>query len=79
MPRVKPLIEKKGEAIVTLLWGAMALQETSASAVARKVEMDPATMSRRKKKPEDFTLGELLALGRALHIPIEELRSALRY
>ena len=56
MPRVKPLIEKKGEAMVTLLWGAMALQETSASAVARKVEMDPATMSRRKKKPEDYPL-----------------------
>lgn len=79
MPRTKPLIEKKGEAMVTLLWGTMALQETSAAAVAKKAHIDPSKLSRRKKKPEDFTLGELLDLGRALHIPIEELRAALRY
>ena len=79
MPRVKPLIQQKGTEIVTLLWGSMALQDTSAAAVARKVKLDPATLSRRKKKPEDFTVGELLALGRALGIPIEELRAALRY
>lgn len=79
MPRTKPLIERKGEEIVALLWGTMALQGTSAAAVAKKAKIDPATLSRRKKKPEDFTVGELMALGRALAIPVDTLRQALKY
>lgn len=79
MPRVKPLIERRGEAIVNLLWGAMATQETSAAETAKRAGIDRATLGRRKKKPEDFTVGELTALGKALHIPIEDLRQAMKY
>ncbi len=33
----------------------------------------------RLKSPENFTIGELAKLGRALSIPIEELRQAITY
>ena len=49
------------------------------SALAEKAGMTPQTLRARKKSPQDFSLKELLKLGRALDIPIEELRDAIRY
>ena len=37
------------------------------------------TLQKRKKDPSKFTVEELRKLGRGLHIPIEEMRAALRY
>ena len=47
--------------------------------MAEKAGMTPQTLRARKKSPQDFSLKELLKLGRALDIPIEELRDAIRY
>ena len=44
-----------------------------------KAHISRTTVARRKANPEDLTLGELRRLGRALGIPIEELRAAIRY
>ena len=48
MPRVKPLVEKKGEALVRLLWGQMAVQDVKLGTVAKKMEMGVGTLRRRK-------------------------------
>lgn len=79
MPRVKPLVEKKGEAVARLLWGEISVQEMKLSYVAKKMDMGEGTLRRRKAEPETLTLGELLQMGKLLNIPIEELRSAIRY
>jgi len=41
--------------------------------------MDHRTLCRRLQKPGDFTVDELLDLCRKYHVPIDELRAALRY
>lgn len=79
MPRVN--LGRKGneEALVSLLWGRQAAAGISVSQMAEKAGMTPQTLRTRKKSPQDFSLKELLALGRALNIPIEDIRTAIRY
>lgn len=79
MPRVN--LGRKGneEALVSLLWGRQAATGISVSQMAEKAGMTPQTLRTRKKSPQDFSLKELLALGRALNIPIEDIRTAIRY
>ena len=79
MPRVKPLIQKRGETLIALLWGMMAVQSTNVAVVADKTGIKKSTLYRRKKSPEDMTLGEILTMGKALHIPIDDIRQAIRY
>ena len=79
MPRVKPLVEKKGEALARLLWGQMAVQDVKLGIVAKKMEMGEGTLRRRKAEPETITVGELIKMGKLLNIPIEDLRAAIRY
>lgn len=47
--------------------------------LARILDCGTATMTRRLSNPGSLTLDELTALGRGLHIPIEDLRAAIRY
>ena len=47
--------------------------------LARIIGRGTATMTRRLEDPGSLTLDELTALGRGLHIPIEDLRAAIRY
>ena len=47
--------------------------------LARIIGRGTATMTRRNMNPGSLTLDELTALGRGLHIPIEDLRAAIRY
>lgn len=79
MPRVNLGRNIANEKIVTLIWGTAVARGLNDEKLSAKAHMSRATVYRRRSKPEDLTLGELRALGRALNIPIEELREAIRY
>lgn len=78
MPRVKPLgVNPTEQKVVELLYGAMEREGLQKRDVAAALGMTTATLLRRKKSPLDFTLGELQKACRTLHIPIDNLRSAI--
>lgn len=84
MPRTNLGRNIADEKIVALIWGAAAANNLNDTQLCEKVSntsfrMTRPTLYNRKKKPEDFTVGELRRLGRALNIPIEDLRAAIRY
>lgn len=78
MPRVKPLgVNPTEQKVVELLYGAMEREGLQRRDVAAALGMTTATLLRRRKSPLDFTLGELQKACRTLHIPIDDLRSAI--
>lgn len=79
MPRVTYLNTKNPteDKIVTLLYGALEREGVQKRELAEALDMTAMTLSRRKKSPLDFTLGELQKACRKLHIPIEDLRAAI--
>lgn len=79
MPGVKYLstVNKTEQKVVELLYGAMEREGLQKRDVAAALGMTTATLLRRKKSPLDFTLGELQKACRTLHIPIDDLRSAI--
>lgn len=79
MPRTKLDIPDHRELRV-LLGGTMRTEGATMERVGRILNCSPSTAQRRMKDPGSLTLDELARLGRGLHIPIDELRSAaLRY
>lgn len=79
MPRVNLGKKPDDEALVSLLWGRQAAMGMSIGTMAEKAGMTPQTLRARKKNPQEFSLAELKKLGRALQVPIEDLRAAIRY
>lgn len=79
MPRVNLGRKPENEALVKLLWGAAALDSVGWDKMAEMAGMSRRTLQARKKDPSKFTVEQLRKLGRGLHIPVEELRAALRY
>lgn len=79
MPRTNLGRDLAGEKIVALIWGAAAVNGLTNEQLGEKAKISRDTLRRRKVKPEDLTLGELRRLGRALNIPVDELRAAIRY
>lgn len=79
MPRVTYLDTKNPteDKIVTLLYGALEREGVQKQELAEALDMTAMTLSRRRKSPLDFTLGELQKACRKLHIPIEDLRAAI--
>lgn len=79
MPRVKYLstVNPTEQKVVELLYGAMEREGLQKRDVAAALGMTTATLLRRRKSPLDFTLGELQKACRTLHIPIDDLRSAI--
>lgn len=79
MPRVKYLstVGQTEQKVVELLYGAMEREGLQKRDIAAALGMTTATLLRRKKNPLDFTLGELQKACRTLHIPIDDLRSAI--
>ena len=79
MPRVTYLDTKNPteDKIVTLLYGALEREGVQKQELAEALGMKPHTLLRRRKSPLDFTLGELQKACRTLHIPIDDLRSAI--
>ena len=79
MPRVTYLNTKNPteDKIVALLYGALEREGVQKQELANALDMTAMTLSRRRKAPLDFTLGELQKACRKLHIPIEDLRAAI--
>lgn len=79
MPRVTYLNTKNPaeDKIVALLYGALEREGVQKQELANALDMTAMTLSRRRKSPLDFTLGELQKACRKLHIPIEDLRAAI--
>jgi len=78
MPRTR-FDKKRNEALSVLVHGYIYKDGGNAKQAATKVQMDHRTLCRRLQKPGDFTVDELLDLCRKYHVPIDELRAALRY
>lgn len=79
MPRTNLGRNVANEKIIALIWGAAAVNGLNNEQLCARVKLSPTTLHRRRVKPEDFTLGELRRIGRALNIPVEDLRAAIRY
>ena len=79
MPRVNLGRNTANEKLIALIWGAAAVHGLTTEQLGDRAHISRTTVARRKAKPEDLTVGELRSLGRALGIPIEELRAAIRY
>lgn len=79
MPRVNLGRNTANEKLVALIWGMAAVRGLTSEELGDKASLSRTTIARRKANPEDLTIGELRRLGRALGIPIEELRDAIRY
>jgi len=65
--------------LMSMLAAAKTANEKDHKDLARIIGRGTATMTRRLEDPGSLTLDELTALGRGLHIPIEDLRAAIRY
>ena len=79
MPKTKLQREPPHQAMRILLEGWRHTSGKERPELARTMGCSMQTVSRRFKNPGDLTLDELTALGRCLHIPIEDLRAAIRY
>lgn len=79
MPKTKLQRDPPHRAMRILLEGWRQTSGKERPELARMMGCSMQTVSRRFKNPGDLTLDELTALGRGLHIPIEDLRAAIRY
>ena len=79
MPRVNLGRNYTAESLTKLIQGAKAANKTSQAQMAVILDVSQPTMKEKERHPEKLTIEQYLRLGRALHIPIEELRAALRY
>lgn len=65
--------------ISRLLIGAIGLTPNPAASAAAILSISENTARSRLRHPGDLTVSELIRLSRGLHIPIDELRAAIRY
>lgn len=79
MPRVNLGRNVANEKLVALIWGQAAVLELSTTQLGEKAKVSRSKMYELKKNPENMTIGELRRIGRALGIPIEDVRAAIRY
>lgn len=79
MPRVNLGRDKVSEKLVALIWGTISAQGFGIHQFSDAIGIKYCTLWARKKKPRDFTVDELLKIGRKLGIPIEDLRNCLTY
>ena len=78
MPRTR-LDRNKNEALCVLVNGYVRMNHGTVKEAAEYMRRDYRTLCRRLEKPGSFSIDELLDLGRKMHIPIDELRAAIRY
>ena len=78
MPRTR-LDNKKNDALGVLVNGYVYKAGGSLADGAEKTGLSRATLCRRLAEPGDFTIDELLNFCRKYHVPIEDLRAAIRY
>lgn len=73
---------KKGEALAVLIGGYLRLRGISIDTAAARLDikgLSKNTLRRRLQHPEEFTIGELLAISKRIGIPIEEIRAAIKH
>lgn len=70
---------KTGDELAVMIFGSMAVRGITYEAMAANTGISPSRLCRRRTRPEDLTVGELLALCRALELPIEALRQCIHY
>jgi|GEM_PF-2402274 len=70
---------KKHYALGLLIIGTVKVTNRERRELAKMMGCSESTVWRRLSEPGTLTVDELTALGRGLHIPIEELRAAIRY
>lgn len=79
MPKTKMQKAPPHHALRVLLEGWKQTSGKERADLARMMDCSCPTVTRRFQNPGDLTIDQLTALGRGLHIPIEELRAAIRY
>lgn len=79
MPRTKMDKKPKHYELRVLLAGTVKTSGKERADLAKMMGCSNPTVTRRFKDPGSLTLDELTALGRGLHIPIDDLRAAIRY
>ena len=64
MPKTKAdQRNQRFDPLLVQIFGRIKIGDKTQGETAKKANISEATLSRRKKKPEDFTLGELERLG----------------
>lgn len=79
MPRTKLTSPPRYAPLRMLLRGYAHEEGRSSEELGHIMNASRQTVHRRMAEPGSMTLDELLALGRGLHIPIEDLRAVIRY
>ena len=79
MPYTKLQRKSKHRALRVLIKGTAAADERDWPELARMMGCSEPTVRRRFQDFGSMKLDELVALGRGLHIPIDDLRAAIRY
>lgn len=79
MPRTKLDRKPRHYELQVLLRGTVDTNERSRPELAKMMGCSNSTVTNKFKNPGSMTLDQLTALGRGLHIPIDELRAAIRY
>lgn len=79
MPKTKLQRDPPHQAMRILLEGWRKTSGKERPELAKIMRCSCPTVTQRFKNPGNLTLDELTALGRGLHIPIEDLRAAIKY
>lgn len=80
MPRVNLNRKNDPQAkLGILLQGCIKQQRLTLEDVGHTIGASDDTARRRMRNPGDLTVSELVSLAKALHIPIDDLRAAIRY
>ena len=76
MPKVKSFHNRStGERILDVMAYHQSRLELSHKELAQKIAMPYETLLRRKKRPEKFTLGELVRISKAFNVPLVDFIS----
>ncbi len=78
MPRVN-MFRDKHEHLAELLNGKKSRSGKTNEEFARILGMSRQTLFNRIKRPGTFTIDEIEKFGRALNVPIDELRLEIKY
>ena len=66
----------KYDKLTALIAGAKAVQRMTMDDVSAKTGISRSRLFDRRNSPQDYTLGELDLIAKALNIPVDELRTA---
>jgi hypothetical protein len=76
MPRTR--LDKQPHPIAILINGYIFTQSGNLMVGSEKVGIPRSTLQRKLASPNTFTVDELLKIARAYHIPIDDVRAAIR-